>query len=189
MDRLIEYAKTYENYYKQKINGIFHTACGCVVGQQVTFNVGRNIRKNLYELYGFPLNRELILNADLSQIKNLSDNRILLLKQMAKIDDNRNHADVLNDYSNLKYFGKWTFGAVSILMDLDDNINLASDTYIRKNLALYTNQSKMSEKEAFDYISKAEYEQTRICYLLWRIKPSSISKINNNVELTVNDFV
>ena len=47
MDALIEYANTYEQFYKQTVTSIFHIACGCVVGQQVPFVTGKNIRREL----------------------------------------------------------------------------------------------------------------------------------------------
>jgi len=188
MDILIKYAIDYEKYYKQPINSIFHTACSCVTSQQVKFNVGRNIRRALYTLYGFPLTRESILNADLAQIKNLTDKRIKLLKEMASIDDNRNGIDVLNDYSKLEGFGKWSYGAICILMGLSNNINLSSDAYIRKNLSMYSDNN-MTERSCFNYILKAEDNQTAVCYLLWRIKPDSIAKIKNAEDLTKEDFV
>jgi len=188
MQLLIDSAIKYEDYYKQPINPIFHVACGCICSQQVAFNIGRNIRSSLYKLCGFPLTREAILNNDLSIIKNLTLSRIELIKNMANIDDSRSNIEILDDYYKLKGFGKWTYNAVSILLNINDNINLSSDAYIRKNLSLYIN-IKMTEKQCFDYISKAENNQTKVCYFLWRIKPTSIQKLNNNEILTKDDFV
>lgn len=188
MELLINSAIKYESYYKQPINPIFHIACGCVCSQQVAFNIGRNIRSSLYKLCGFPLTRESIINNDLTQIKNLTGSRIELIKNLANIDDNRPNIEVLNDYANLKGFGKWSVGAVSILLDIDDKINLSSDAYIRKNLIMYSGIN-MNEKDCFNYISKAENNQTKICYFLWRVKPTSIKKISNNEILTKDDFV
>lgn len=188
MDLLINNTVKYEDYYKQPINPIFHIACGCICSQQVAFNVGRNIRSSLYKLCGFPLTREAILNNDLTQIKNLTSSRIELIKNIANIDDGRSNIEILNDYIKLKGFGKWTYNAICILLDISDNINLSSDAYIRKNLSIYTGL-KMNEKDCFDYISKAENNQTKICYLLWRIKPTSVIKLKNDEILTKDDFV
>lgn len=188
MEALIDSAIKYEIYYKQPINPIFHIACGCICSQQVPFNVGRNIRSSLYKLCGFPLTKESVLNNDLSQIKNLTLPRIELINNMALIDDSRSNIEILDDYINLKGFGKWTYGAISILLNISDDINLSSDAYIRKNLSIYTGL-KMNEKDCFDYISKAENNQTKICYLLWRIKPTSVKKISNDEILTKDDFV
>lgn len=188
MELLINNAIKYEDYYKQPINPIFHIACSCVCSQQVAFNIGRNIRSSLYKLCGFPLTREAIINNDLSTIQNLTFSRIELIKNMADIDDSRPNIEVLNDYINLKGFGKWSYGAISILLNINDNVNLASDAYIRKNLMIYTGL-KMNEKDCFNYILTAENNQNKICYLLWRIKPTSINKLNGNETLTKNDFV
>lgn len=188
MELLINSATKYENYYKQPINPIFHVACGCVCSQQVAFNVGINIRSSLYKLCGFPLTREAIINNDLTQIKNLTDSRIELIKNMANINDDRSNVEILIDYFNLKGFGKWSYAATSILLDISDDINLSSDAYIRKNLAIYSG-TKMNEKQCFNYILKAENNQTKVCYLLWRIKPTSVSKLNSNEILTKEDFV
>jgi 3-methyladenine DNA glycosylase/8-oxoguanine DNA glycosylase len=199
MDTLINYAEKYEIYYKQDILPIFHVACSCVTSQQVSFTVGRAIRKQLYEICGFPLTREKLSSIDLTKINNLTSTRIELLKQIANvIVVDRSDIDILNDYSKLKGFGKWTHGAVSILLGLDNNVNLSSDAYIRKNLALYcdSNTCKMSEKACRDYIETANNynnsdgnNMTKICYLLWRLKSTSIYKIKDMQILTRDDFV
>lgn len=188
MDILISYANKYKDLYTQDINSVFHIACGCVCGQQVAFGIGRGIRKQLYETCGSPLTPEAILEADLTLIKNLTPKRATLLVQMAKIDDLRSVKRVLKDYSKLSGFGTWSVGAVSILSGISDTINLSSDAYIRKNLSLYTGE-KMTERKCYDYILTAEENQTVVCYLLWRIKPQSINKLNRNKKLTADDFV
>lgn len=192
MDKLIEYANTYEQFYKQPISNIFHIACGCVVAQQVSFTVGRNIREQLYGLcidsQTNQLSPKLILETDLTQIKNLTPKRIELLKAMAKINDQREVDKVLLDYSKLEGFGRWTFGAVSILIGINDYINLSSDSYIRKNISLYIGL-KMTEKECHEYIAKADNNQTKVCYFLWRIKPQNIYKVKQNIVLTKEDFI
>lgn len=188
MKTLSQYSERYELLYKQSKKDILTISTGCVVGQQVSFNIGRNIRKKLYELCGHPINQKLLLEVDLTQIKNLTENRIFLLKNMATIDHNRSDIDILEDYKKLTGFGKWTIGAVSILLDLNDNINLSTDAYIRKNLGLYLD-NKLSEKQCYQYLEQFPEQQTKICYFLWRIKPQSINKIKQNIELNREDFV
>ena len=107
---------------------------------------------------------------------------------MARIDDQRETNKILLDYSKLEGFGKWTFGAVSILMGINDPINLSSDSYIRKNISLYVGL-KMTEKECHEYISKAKQNQTKLCYFLWRIKSQSIYKLKQNDILNEEDFI
>ena len=182
MEALSDYAIRYKTLYQQPILPIFHVACGCVVGQQVRFSIGRNIRKELYLKYGHPINKDLILQSDIT-IKHLTPARATLIKQMALIDDNRPSLEVLTDYASLPYFGQWTYGAVCILLNLDPHINLSCDSYIRKNIKLYANVA-----DCYHYIAHAK-NQTEICYLLWRIKPSSIMKIKNNELLCKEDFI
>ena len=188
MEILVTYAKTYQNFYKLKIQNVFHTACSCVVGQQVAFNVGRNIRKQLYEMCGNPITREAILNANLTQIRALTPPRAKLLLEMAKIDDQLEPLKVIYEYSKLTGFGKWSIGAVSILMQIDDMINLSTDSYIRKNLELYTGTS-LTQKKCHDYISLAGSNQTSVCYFLWRLKKSSVHKVVERELLTHDDFI
>lgn len=188
METLINYASKYEEYYQQPPQSIFHTACSCITSQQVSFNVGRNIRKSLYSLCGFPLTREAIINNDLTIIKNLTNTRINLIKQMANIDDERDNIDVLNDYAKLKGFGPWSYNAVSILLRMNNKINLANDAYIRKNLSSYMGYD-MTEEQCRDFLNTADDHSTAVCYLLWRLKPQSINKIKNNEFLFKEDFV
>lgn len=185
---LLQYAEQYELLYKQPKKDILTISVGCVAGQQVSFNIGRNIRKQLFELCGHPIQQELLLETNLTVIKNLTANRIILLKEMAKIDHNQSDINILEEYKKLNGFGKWTIGAVSILLDLANNINLSSDTYIRKNLALYTD-SKMTEKQCYQYLEQFENNKTKVCYFLWRIKPQSIGKVRKGEELTREDFI
>ena len=188
MDILISYANKYQHLYKLAVPEIFHAACSCVMGQQVAFNVGRNIRKQLYEIYGNPIKRSAILNADLTQIKNLTLERANLLKELAKIDDTGDPKLVLESYSKLKGFGKWTMDAVSILLAISDTINLSTDLYICKNLSIYLN-NVMTKKSCHDYILTAKNNQTIVCYFLWRIKKTSVHKLLNNEELGRDDFI
>lgn len=185
---LFQYAEQYEYLYRQPKKNILTVAVGCVAGQQVSFNVGRSIRRQLFELCGHPIEQDKLLNSDLSVVKNLTNSRITLLKEMAKIDHERSDREILADYQQLAGFGKWTTNAVSILLDLSDNVNLSSDAYIRKNLNLYTD-SKMNEKQCYQYLEQFPNQQTKICYFLWRIKPQSIYKIKQGLELTKDDFV
>lgn len=188
MENLIEYAKTYKHFYTLDIKNVFHTAVGCVVGQQVAFNIGRNIRKQLYEICGNPLTREAILNADLTQIIALKPSRAKLLIEMAKINDQQEVEKVINEYSKLNGFGKWTTDAVSILMQTSNTINLSTDSYIRKNIELYTGTT-MTQKRCHEYISFAGINQTDVCYFLWRLKKGSVCKVLNKELLTKDDFI
>lgn len=115
-------------------------------------------------------------------------NRIQLLREMAVINYSRTNNEILEDYQKLKGFGKWTTGAVSILLDLDDSVNLSSDAYIRKIISLYAG-IKMNEKQCYQYINKFGNQQTKICYFLWRIRVQSINKVKLNLELTKEDFI
>lgn len=184
MELLLHNALKYDHYYRQPIYDIFHLSCGCVVAQQVSFTVGRGIRKALYDLCGFPLTQENILKYDLTQIKHLTQARITLLQEMAGIED---HPNLLNKYHELKGFGKWSYGAVALLLG-HKGINLSSDAYIRKNLALYTG-TKMTQKECYNYIKTSNGEESTICYFLWRIKCTSMTRIKHHEELTKNDFI
>ena len=188
MENLITYAKTYKHFYTLNIQNVFHTAVGCVVGQQVAFNIGRAIRKQLYEICGSPLTREAVLNADLTQITALKPSRAKLLIEMANINDQQELDKVINEYSKLSGFGKWTVDAVSILMQISNTINLSTDSYIRKNIELYTGKT-MTQKRCHEYISFAGINQTNVCYFLWRLKKSSVCKVLNNKLLTREDFI
>lgn len=190
IDALVSYANKYKDFYTLNISsaGVFHVACGCVVGQQVSFSVGRNIRKQLYEKYGNPLKREIILGADLTSIVKLTDKRSKLLLEMAKIDDERDVNLVIQDYAKLNGFGIWTKNAVSILMNVNRDINLSHDYYIRKNLSIYLNKT-ITQKQCHDYILLAKNNQTAVSYFLWRIKKESVEKVKSERELVREDFI
>lgn len=190
METLIQYAKTYEKLYKLEQNpGIFHVACSCVTGQQVSFSIGRSIRRQLYAVCGNPITQKALLSCDLTTIRSLTPIRAELLRKMAEIDDTRSTKDVLVDYCKLAGFGKWTKNAISIILGIDDSINLSDDLYIRKNLALYIGKPSINQKECHNYILAADNNQTLVCYFLWRLRPNSVDKVKNNIILDRSDFV
>lgn len=188
METLIQYAIAYQDLYKQPNYGIFHTACSCICAQRVSFRTGRQIRKSLYELCGHPLTREAILNNDLTVIHALSPGRVILMKALTKIDDQRPPNEVIIDYAKISGFGNWSIGAVMILMELSNTVNLSSDSYIRKNLSIYIG-NQLTERECNKYIAICGDYQSIVCYFLWRIKSQSINKISMNCELSQDDFI
>jgi hypothetical protein len=188
MDNLIIYANTYQDLYKQSVHSVFHHACSCVVSQQVSFQIGREIRKQLYDLCGFPLTRNMVKATNLPNINNFKPSRISLIIAMTAIDDNRDPEIVLNDYMKLYGFGKWTFDAVSLIMNINNPINLSTDAYIRKNICLYCDKA-MTQKECHNFILSAGADQSIVCYFLWRVKKSSIEKVKNKEQLALDDFI
>lgn len=181
MDVLIDYAHQYKTLYEQPVYNVFHIACGCVIAQKIKFEQGRNIRKALYQLCGFPLTQENIKIHDLTQIKGLSPDKIILLKKMAEMEENVDH------YCKLYGFGTWSYNAVGILINKRDDINLSCDKYIQKNIKLYNGMT--SAKEYFQFIETAQNNKTITCYFLWRIKPTSIVKLKHKLPLTREDFI
>ncbi len=129
-----------------------------------------------------------MLNADLTHIRALTPSRAKLLLEMAKINDQLEPEKVIDEYSKLIGFGKWSIGAVSILMQISDTINLSTDSYIRKNLELYIG-IPMTQKKCYDYISLTGNNQTSVCYFLWRLKKSSVNKVVKGELLTHDDFI
>lgn len=180
MNVLIDYANKYFDTFKLVNYGAFHHSCGCVIAQKIKFSVGRSIREKLYELCGFPLTRDKVLKCDLTNI-GISDEKITLLKEMAKMEED------VDNYCKLPGFGTWSYNAVCILMNKRDDINLACDKYIQKNIYLY-NGIKM-QKNCFCFLETAKNEKTKVCYLLWRLKPLSVIKLINNDLLSKEDFL
>lgn len=181
MDVLIDYANKYYDMYKLVDYGAFHHACGCVIAQKIKFSVGRSIREKLYQLCGFPLTREKVLKRDLSHIDGLSTEKIALLKEMAKMEED------VDNYCKLLGFGTWSYNAVGILINKRDDINLACDKYIQKNVFLY-NGIKV-QKDCFCFLETAKNNKTKVCYLLWRLKPTSVIKLILGDDLVREDFL
>lgn len=190
MNTLIEYAEKYKHLYTIPNHGVFHTAVGTIVGQRVSFQTGRNIRKQLYDLCGFPLKRKAVLDADLTKIKGIRKQHIELIKTIATIEtDNRNENIVLNDYTNIPGFGIWTINSVKIITSQSESINLYTDFYIRRVASLYVGKS-MKPSELKNFIEEApNNKRTAVCYFLWRIKKDNIHKLKEDVELTSDDFL
>jgi 3-methyladenine DNA glycosylase/8-oxoguanine DNA glycosylase len=194
MELLISYSEKYQNLYKQPNQSVFHTVISCICSQQVQFQIGRGIRKELYKKCGFPLTPNKVREIDLSEIKNLTLGRRNLILEVCEIveaydsPDNDGEKEILDEIFALDGIGEWTKNAVSILLGLSDAINLSNDAYIRKNISLYLSKPVVF-KECHNFISLAADDQTKVCYFLWRIKKESVYKINKNLELTKQDFV
>lgn len=181
MDILVEYANKYYDMYKLFNYGVFHHACGCVIAQKIQFSTGRKIREALYKLCGFPLTQQNILKYDLTKINGLSEEKIVLLKEMASMEED------LEEYRKLRGFGPWSYNAVGIIVNKKEDINLASDKYIRKNIKLYNDID--NQKNCFCFLETAKNNKTKVCYFLWRLKPQSVYKILNNEILHREDFL
>ncbi len=188
MYQLQLYAEKYENLYIQPRYSLFHTIISCVTSQEVNFNTGRSIRKQLYKKCGFPLIIENVNKCDLTCIKGLTEGKRKLIEEIVEnYEETLSDVELLEKYSKLRGIGEWTINAVSILLGLSEDINLSSDQYIRKNMSFYIGK-QITNKEIFLLINQCE-NKTKVSYFLWRIKPTSIYKISQNIEMTKEDFV
>ena len=173
METLLCYVRHYKEYYVQPIQSEFHCLVSLITSQRVRFSTGQKIRRQLYDLCGYPLTIENIKNLDLTTIQGLT------LQQIETI------TCLINgyDYNNIKGIGNWTIKGMMLLRQLDPHINLYEDKYICKRVIEYIGQ------DCKQFIQQANDEQSDVSYFLWRIKPQGITKVKNNLCLDRDDFI
>lgn len=175
MEHLLLYVNKYKKYYLQPIQNEFHCYCSLITSQRVRFQTGRNIRRKLYELCGYPLTIDAVQGMDLSSTGLTTQQREAIQALCDGV--------TLNE---IKGIGKWTHKGVQILMQSDHNVNLYEDSYIRTRLSEYNGLK--SSKECRDFIALAD-EETYVSYFLWRITPIGIIKVKDGQKLSRDDFI
>lgn len=188
-DKLISAAENYKQLYELDLHTPFHHAVSCVTSQQVRFSVGRQIRQELYRRAGFPLTPQAVLNANLAQIKGLTNARIVVITELCALALNTTEKEFLAQFSTINGVGIWTIKAVQLLTRKSTRIALYEDSYVRARLGEYL-QKKCTIKDArlfFD--SLPEESRSAVSYFFWRIRPEGVINLLRGISLGKTDFL
>lgn len=188
---LNKYMNVTKEYWTLKPKTLFHNAISLLTSQKIKFSESRAIRKKLYELNE---NREeycpkIFSNLKFDNFKNcgLEDNIINSMFEVIGLEKSNNLT--IENLQKIKGVGPWTIKSLKIMNDLDDNVFLFEDYWIRQRLTEIAKSYKiLTQSECKKYVINYK-NLSDVSRFLWRINKSGTRKILNNQELCKEDFV
>lgn len=185
--------KNTKPYYELKKYSIVHQAISLVISQKISFQQGKNIRKELFYLINPDLEftKENIKNIKDENLENIGIDvlKIKTIRNILKLDDTDNN-DFIEKIGNIKGIGPWTIKCLKIYFELDNDIFLSEDLWIRKRVTELTeNDTVLTQKECENASKNWSGYRTQVSKFFWRIKPSGITALLNNDELNYDHFL
>lgn len=188
--KMIEEAAIYyfQLYRLDTSLSLYHHLISLVTSQQVKFETGRQIRRQLYS-HCYPLDPNIIVNLDLSRIRCLTTARIYIIKNITKAALNGNE-DLLEVAKGIIGVGSWTIKGALILTERSPTEALHEDSYICKRLTeIYGFEIDKPMCRTF-FMGVTETNLSITSYFLWRLKSSGCQAlIAKDRELTKDDFL
>lgn len=187
---LLNISKETELYWRQPERSLIHNAISCVISMRIPFKKSREIRQKIYTSIGkegkVEITRDNFKFKDKTLLSyGLSNEQIRIIREILN-----NDIKTIKDLTKIKGIGIWTVKAIKILMNVDPDISLEQDYYIRNNLTLlYGYKKVMTETEARKILQTWRGNRTQISYMLWRLKPEGIMKIFEEQKLDKYDFI
>jgi DNA-3-methyladenine glycosylase II len=191
-------AATPKEYYSIPQKTMYHNAVSLVVSQRISFKASRQIRKKLYEKHGVQTDENIkqtnydptiIQNLDLTEI-GIGGKMAESIMEITSLAIKKSNADIeLTDISSIKGIGPWTINAIKILHQMDTNIFLSEDSWIRKRLSQIMGLPTVLTKNQLDKFTENWEHKTQISLFLWRLQNSGVDKMIRCKSLTRDDFV
>lgn len=187
---LLNISKETELYWRQPERSLIHNAISCVISMRIPFKKSREIRQKIYTSIGkegkVEITKDNFKFKDKTLISyGLSNEQVRIIREILNNDIN-----TIKDLTKIKGIGIWTLKAIKILMNVDPDISLEQDYYIRNNLTLlYGYKKVMTETETKKILQTWKGYRTQISYMLWRLKPEGILKILAEQKLNKYDFI
>lgn len=186
MQSILEQTKQYWDFPSR---GNYHEIVSLVISRKITFTMSRQIRSNLYTLFGTNIfTFEHFNNTDINELyrTGLTSEQLRVIRSIDR--------DVT--YSNLELIngiGKWTIKGylIKCYPEYYPDIFLFEDKWIRDNVCIIFNNSKLTQKQIENVA--ATYWcgfRTAMSRFLWRLNKKGASKIKNGIFiLDSTDFV
>lgn len=123
-----------KNFYKLKHYGIFHQTISLIISQKISFSSSRKIRQKMFELI-FPEKEFTVKN--ISNITKdtlisfgIDENKYETILNILKLD-NSNENQWITKISKIKGIGSWTIKCLKIMFNIDNDLFLYEDLWIR----------------------------------------------------------
>ena len=192
MEKILnEYMNKTKEFWTLKPKTLFHNAISLLTSQKIKFSESRAIRKKLYELNE---NREeycpkIFSVLKYSNFKNcgLEDNIINCMFKVIELEKANNLT--IDNLQQIKGIGPWTIKSLKIMNNLDDDIFLYEDYWIRQRLSELVKSDKILTQCECKKNMSGYKNLSNISKFLWRINKKGTHKILNNEELNKDDFV
>ena len=174
---------TDSSWYEIPKKSLYHDLISLVISQGISFARARHIKKKLYEMTGQDdWSCHTVASLDLSKL-GLSRDKIATIKNITQHACNNTL-----DIHSIPGIGPWTIKALLVLQNLDENIFLFEDKWIRARLQIFETYASMTCHQA-ELLTKKWRHKSAISRFLWRIKLSGIEKMKQDVPLDRADFV
>lgn len=188
---ILEYT---EKYYKLKEYSFFHQTISLIISQKISFKKSRSIRSKIFEKI-FPEKEFTIQNFKFikEDLKNfgLNETQIDTINNIIEIYNK--DLDVINwihKIQKIKGIGIWTIKCLKIMFNIDNDIFLSEDFWIRSRLSeLYNYNYVITIKESNDISIQWKGYRTNVSKFLWRIKPEGIEALKNKDLLIKEHFL
>lgn len=164
----------------------YHQLISLVTSQQISFEAGRNLRKQLYLEVGYPLTPQNISSINLSKyLTPAKQFTVRAITEMALLDNN----DLINRVKNIKGVGPWTLKGAYILTEVSQEEPLFEDAYVRKRLSeIFGLTIGIKEAKTF-FDTLPDNKRSIVSYFLWRIRKTSTWKVSRGERLERSDFL
>lgn len=180
-------------FYKQKQYSIEHQTVSLIISQKVSFTIGKNIRKKLFELTKgeefVKNNMNKISNEQLVKI-GIDSNKIKTIRNVLNVEFE--HTDkYINAIDKINGIGTWTIKCLKIMFKTDPDIMLVEDLWIRKRLQELLRLNKLPTMSECNKLSNIwSGYRTIVSLFLWRIKPDGIKQLlQDSSKLTKEHFI
>lgn len=184
-----------KKWYNVKKYGLFHQTISLIISQKISFVQSRTIRSEIFKIISpdkeFSRNNLLKIGKDKLISIGIDENKYNVISNIINLKQNDDNKLLwLSEIEKIKGIGPWTIKCIKIMFDIEDDIFLYEDLWIRKRLSeLLSCDKTLSPKECNQLSSSWKGYRTLVSKFLWRIKPEGITAIKNNKILKENHFL
>jgi len=115
--------------------------------------------------------------------------KIKTIQNVLNLDDS-DLDNFIENIEDIKGIGPWTVKCLKIYFDLDDDVFLFEDLWIRKRMTeLIRGDIVLTQTECNEHSKIWKGYRTQISKFFWRIKPEGIIALLSDEELTCDHFL
>jgi 3-methyladenine DNA glycosylase/8-oxoguanine DNA glycosylase len=175
-------------YYTIPQKTMYHNLISLITSQRISFNVSRQLRKKLMDMHPTETTNYdpfVIAKLDLKEI-GIGLAMACCIQEVTKIAQSKDDLH-LSDVTGVKGIGAWTINALKIMHDLDSNVFLSEDAWIRQRLSQITKSSSNLTKAQCDKLTSKWDNKTKISLFLWRLQKTGADKIANGALIVARE--
>ena len=181
-----------DQYVKLKKYPIIHQAISLIISQKISFQQGRTIRRKLFEI----VKNDCFTKENLSNIQDeefaklgIDSSKMLTIKNVLNTNFVDN-SEFISKIGKIKGIGDWTTKCLQIMFEIDNDIFLFEDLWIRKRISELVEADRVLTAKECEKISiQWKGYRSQVSVLFWRIKPEGIKAIIAKENLIREHFL